>query len=106
MRHWKPKNFKPEFPAPEDGCAFVLGGSLHGEIMQEFPLPRYYRHAAPTVGGTAIEETYRLEKFRVGDPHRSMWFYVHEGEPTGPLLIRALTELCNFKRSARCDAGA
>lgn len=113
MKHWKPTSFKPEWPSPEEGCAFVLGGSLHGEIMQEKPLPRYFRHAAPnymrhysvTPGDehqlSATIETYRLEEFRYGANQRSLWFYIHETDATDFLLVKAFTDLCMFLREAR-----
>lgn len=113
MNKWKPKNFKPEYPAPEDGCVFFLGGTLHGEIMRcPLPLPRFLQHAAPRRGlfdasggfdANAISadiETYRLEEFRVGESQRQIWFYVHGNDATDCWLIKAFTELCMFKRDA------
>lgn len=101
LKHWKPKGFTPDWPLPEEGCAFVLGGSLHGEIMQAQPLPRYFRRAAAVHELSATMETYRLEKFICGANQRSLWFYIYETDDTGFLLGKAFTELCMFLREAR-----
>ena len=82
--------------------------------MQEKPLPRYFRHAAPsymrhfsaTPGDehqlSATIETYRLEEFRCGrENQRSLWFYIHESDSTDFVLVKAFTDLCMFLREAR-----
>lgn len=91
---------------------------MHGEIVH-VPLVSpgrmcpYFRQMAPRIlkdftGDyhsedhlSAYIETYRLEEFRVGANQRTVWFYIHEGDQTGDLLIRALTEFCMFKREER-----
>lgn len=80
---------------------------MNGEIVQEKPLPAYFRAVAPTqldprkFATSGVIETYRLQKFLCGDPHQTLWFYIHEGEETGELLIRAFHSLCMFKREAK-----
>ena len=82
--------------------------------MQEKPLPRCFRHAAPsymrhfsaTPGDehqlSATIETYRLEEFCCGrENQRSLWFYIHESESTDFVLVKAFTDLCMFLREAR-----
>lgn len=106
MRNWKPTGFKPEWPDPNEGCAFVLGGSLHGEIVQEQPLPRYFEHPLFPAGDFTEEnaikiERYRLEEFRVGQEQQTVWFYIHEGSSTSFAFIKAFTDLCMFMRDAR-----
>jgi hypothetical protein len=110
MKHWKP-DFSGEYPTPENGCAFVLGGSLHGEIMQQQPLPNCFKHAAPRARALGVpiqpgeimadEETYYLEELLAGEPRRRICLYIHEGESVAVLLIRAFTELALFARSGR-----
>ena len=112
MKTWKPKDFKAEYPSPEDGCAFVMGGSLDGEIMQsDHPLPQVYQHYIRVPWGGLREpkmedlaarvETYRLEVFCCGrDNQRNLFFYIHESDDTAVSMIRSFTALCMFKRDA------
>jgi len=114
MKIWKPKHFKPEWPLAEDGCAFVLGGTLDGEIIQwdsnlmpiEFrkaiAAPMRLERATGFVDPSSMSfnyETYHREELRFGEGRR-IYFYMLEGQDMRDRFIRAFTALAMHKREA------
>jgi hypothetical protein len=118
MKFWEHSGFDTEYPRPEDGWAFVLGGTLEGEIVQSRDhsgqtMP-YFRKAVArnqdviteaSIGEERLvsyqEESYRLEYFSCGEERRLLRFYVLEGDKTADALIRSFFSMCMFKREAR-----
>ena len=118
MKFWEHSGFDTEYPRPEDGWAFVIGGTLDGEIVQSRDysgqvMPYFRRAVARNMDVTAEvplgkyllasyrEESYRLEYFSCGEERRLLLFYVLEGEKTADTLIRSFFSLCMFRRGVR-----
>lgn len=72
---------------------------MNGEIVQERPLPRYFKQAAPCGYREAKIETYRREKI-VFPGLRELSFYVLVGDDLCEHIVRVFTSLCMFKRES------